>query len=154
MRSTSWTIARRLRLERQSVSSPAHGSGRVVCRPGRRGRSKPRKRVAIPRHKDLSDHRGGTRAGNGKLAVDGVVLVGEHGDYPRNERVRRNTRVINSLSRSSKSTGPATEACRCSATSTLLEMGLGQADVRHVAKHGLPVYGRLQPAGDLAHSVD
>src|SRR3954470_6076407 len=24
--------------------------------------------------------------GTGKLAVDGVVLVGEHGDYPRNEK--------------------------------------------------------------------
>ncbi|MDQ6664390.1 MAG: hypothetical protein M3Z23_08350 [Acidobacteriota bacterium] len=29
---------------------------------------------------------GALTRGTGKLAVDGVVLVGEHGDYPRNER--------------------------------------------------------------------
>src|SRR3954469_8771602 len=34
-------------------------------------------------YKSVSD---ALTAGTGKLAVDGVVLVGEHGDYPKNEK--------------------------------------------------------------------
>ena len=35
----------------------------------------------------------------------------------------------------------------------LVELGVGEGDVRHVAQHGLPVDGRLEPAGHVAHAV-
>lgn len=45
-----------------------------------RGRSK---RYGIPIHKSIAD---ALTLGTGKLAVDGVVIIGEHGDYPENEK--------------------------------------------------------------------
>ena len=44
-----------------------------------RGRSK---RYKIPIHKSIAE---ALTLGTGKLAVDGVVIIGEHGDYPENE---------------------------------------------------------------------
>ena len=45
-----------------------------------RGRSK---RYGIPIHQSIAD---ALTLGTGKLAVDGVVIIGEHGDYPVNEK--------------------------------------------------------------------
>ena len=45
-----------------------------------RGRSK---RYGIPIHRSIAD---ALTLGTGKLAVDGVVIIGEHGDYPVNEK--------------------------------------------------------------------
>jgi hypothetical protein len=45
-----------------------------------RGRSE---RYGIPIHKSIAD---ALTLGTGKLAVDGVVIIGEHGDYPVNEK--------------------------------------------------------------------
>jgi len=45
-----------------------------------RGRSK---RYGIPIHKSIAQ---ALTLGTGKLAVDGVVIIGEHGDYPVNEK--------------------------------------------------------------------
>jgi len=45
-----------------------------------RGRSK---RYGIPIHQSIAD---AITLGTGKLAVDGVVIIGEHGDYPVNEK--------------------------------------------------------------------
>ncbi|MBX7210616.1 MAG: hypothetical protein K1X78_20075 [Verrucomicrobiaceae bacterium] len=45
-----------------------------------RGRSQ---RYGIPIHKTIAD---ALTLGTGKLAVDGVVIIGEHGDYPVNEK--------------------------------------------------------------------
>ena len=39
-----------------------------------------------PQHENLSNHREALTRGGSKLAVDGVVVVGEHGHYPRNEK--------------------------------------------------------------------
>ncbi len=44
-----------------------------------RGRSK---RYKIPIHQSIAE---ALTLGTGKLAVDGVVIIGEHGDYPENE---------------------------------------------------------------------
>ena len=41
------------------------------------------KRYGIPIHASIAD---ALTLGTGKLAVDGVVIIGEHGDYPVNER--------------------------------------------------------------------
>ena len=38
------------------------------------------------------------RCGGNKLAVDAVLIIGEHGDYPRNEKGRCSTRATNSSS--------------------------------------------------------
>lgn len=45
-----------------------------------RGRSE---RYGIPIHKTITE---ALTLGTGKLAVDGVVIIGEHGDYPVNEK--------------------------------------------------------------------
>lgn len=45
-----------------------------------RGRSE---RYGIPIHQSIAD---ALTLGTGKLAVDGVVIIGEHGDYPENEK--------------------------------------------------------------------
>lgn len=45
-----------------------------------RGRSE---RYGIPIHKSIAE---ALTLGTGKLAVDGVVIIGEHGDYPENEK--------------------------------------------------------------------
>jgi hypothetical protein len=41
------------------------------------------KRYNIPLHTSITD---ALTLGTGRLAVDGVVLIGEHGNYPRNEK--------------------------------------------------------------------
>src|SRR5436853_6459188 len=45
-----------------------------------RGRSK---RYSIPLFSSIAD---ALTLGTGKLAVDGVVIIGEHGSYPKNEK--------------------------------------------------------------------
>jgi hypothetical protein len=40
-------------------------------------------RYNIPLHTSIAD---ALTLGTGQLAVDGVVIIGEHGDYPRNEK--------------------------------------------------------------------
>ena len=64
--------------------------------------------------------------GTGKLAVDGVVLVGEHGDYPKMRKVRPSIRGTSSSSRSSTCSARAGARCRCSTTSIFRGIGSGR----------------------------
>ena len=65
--------------------------------------------------------------GTGKLAVDGVLLVAEHGNYPKNETgnvICRNGGCSRPLRRCF---APTTPPCRCSATSTCPTTGAMQS---------------------------
>jgi hypothetical protein len=75
----------------------------------------------FPALKRLSHNRRGPHAGRYTLPFR-VVLVGEHGRYPRNEKGRRGTRATSSsliVQVYQDSVAP----CRCSMTSTLVELG-------------------------------
>ena len=64
--------------------------------------------------------------GGAKLAVDGVVLVGEHGHYPVNERARPHILATSSSSRLWMSIKRAESPCRSSATSIFRGIGSGR----------------------------
>ena len=67
------------------------------------GANRPQPRARRARHPSMKIYptiAEALTAGGSKLAVDGVVLVGEHGNYPRNEKGRRSTRATNSSNRS------------------------------------------------------
>ena len=77
--------------------------------------------------------------GGSKLAVDGVVLVGEHGKYPRNEKGQHAVsalRVLPADRQGFRIERPLRAGLQRQAP--LLELGLGEGDVRHRARDGLP----------------
>ena len=67
-------------------SPPADGSGLALRRPGRRQRREHDPAREFPAMKLYPTIAEALTLGGSKLAVDGVVLVGEHGRYPRNEK--------------------------------------------------------------------
>ena len=90
----------------------------------------------------------------GKLAVDGVVMVGEHGNYPRNEKGQTKyprCEFFEQIVKVFRDSGRVRAALQRQAP--LLELGVGARDVRYVPRDGVPVHGRLQPARDLAHAL-
>jgi hypothetical protein len=61
---------------------------------------------------------GAVTLGGPKLGVDGMLLIGEHGDYPINARGSNSTPVAGCSPRSSRPSGARGAACRSTATST------------------------------------
>jgi len=71
--------------------------------------------------------------GTGKLAVDAVIVVCEHGEYPHNEKQQQlypRYEFFEQVVQVFKNSG---RSCRCSPTSTSPTMEKGEADVRLVA---------------------
>ena len=65
--------------------------------------------------------------GGSKLAVDGVVLVGEHGKYPRNEKGQTKYPALRVLPGDRQSaSAPAAAPCRSSTTSICPGTGIGR----------------------------
>ena len=62
-------------------------------------------------------------AGNEGLAVQGVVLVGEHGNYPENDKFRSCIRGTSCTNRSSMYSARSATAFQCFATSTFRTIG-------------------------------
>ena len=92
--------------------------------------------------------------GGSKLAVDGVVLVGEHGTYPRNEKGQTKypryeffQQIVKVFDRQ-RPLGAGVQR-----QAPVVELGLGEGDVRHVARDGVSAHGRVEPAGDVADAV-
>ena len=82
------------------------------------------------------------------------MLVGEHGNYPRNEKGQTKYPRYEFFQQ-------IVEVFRCQRPrragvqrqAPLVELGVGAGDVRHVARAGIPVHGRVEPAGDVADAV-
>jgi hypothetical protein len=64
--------------------------------------------------------------GGKDLAVDAVLSIGEHGDYPVNAKGSASTRASASSTRPSPSSGRAAGPCRCSTTSICPTAGTGR----------------------------
>ena len=92
--------------------------------------------------------------GGSTLAVDGVVLIGEHGRYPRNEKRPDAVPALRVLPADREGLqGQRALGAGVQRQAPLVELGMGEGDVRHVAQHGIPVDGGVEPAGHVADAV-
>ena len=95
------------------------------------------------------------RCGGDKLAVDAVLIIGEHGNYPINELGQKKYpryeffKQVADVFRQGRPSRPGLQR-----QAPVVEMGLGQGDGRHVARAEVPVPGRLVAAGDVADAGD
>ena len=74
---------------------------------------------------NLSDHCRSLTLGGSKLAVDGVVMVGEHGNYPKNEKGQTQYPRYEFFEEIVEVFRRAAAPCRCSTTSTSRGIGTG-----------------------------
>ena len=92
--------------------------------------------------------------GTGKLAVDGVVVVAEHGVYPLSENgimMRPALRVLRADHQGiprQRPLGPLLQRQRA-----LVELGLVEEDGRRLARVELSASGRLEPRRNVESSV-
>ena len=92
--------------------------------------------------------------GGSKLAVDGVVLVGEHGRYPRNEKGQTEYPRYEFFKQIVERVPlERPQRARLQRQAPFLELGMGPGNVRHRAPARVPVHGRFQPARHLAHAL-
>ena len=92
--------------------------------------------------------------GTSKLAVDGVVVVGEHGDYPKNEKGQTKYPRWEFFQQIVKVYRTAAVRFRCSTTSIFRGTGTGRR--RCTTPRGrwaFAYHGGIEPAGDMADSV-
>ena len=92
--------------------------------------------------------------GGSKLAVDGVVLVGEHGNYPRNEK--RQTQYpryefFQEIVKVFRASGRSVPVFNDKHLSWNWDWAKEMYDTSR--SMGFRVHGRVEPAGDLAHAV-
>ena len=95
------------------------------------------------------------RCGGDKLAVDAVLIIGEHGDYPRNEIGQKQYpryEFFQAGRRGLPQGRPRRAGLQRQAP--VVELGLGAGDGRHGPQAELPVPGRLVAAGDVADAGD
>ena len=77
-------------------------------------------------------------AGGDKLAVDGVVMVGEHGNYPRNEKGQTKyprCEFFEQVAKVFRDSGALRAGLQRQAP--LVELGVGAQDVRHLPRDGI-----------------
>ena len=95
------------------------------------------------------------RCGGKELAVDAVLIIGEHGEYPKNEYRPDEIPALRVLQAGhrrlpqGRPRGPGLQR-----QAPVVEVGVGEGDGRHLARAGVPVPGRLVAAGDVADAVD
>ena len=91
--------------------------------------------------------------GTGKLAVDGVVVVAEHGVTRSARTASRCARITSSSNRSPKYSAPAAAPSLTSTTKSSRGTGSGPRRWSTARRVGFPASGRIEPGGDLAGSV-
>ncbi len=117
---------------------PAMDLVSILCRSDRRNDVSKTRLEEFPSMKLYPTIAEALTLGGSKLAVDGVMLVGEHGKYPRNEKGQTKYpryeffQEIVKVSEVSGRVGPDLQR-----QASLLELGLGEGDVRHVAADGI-----------------
>ncbi len=93
--------------------------------------------------------------GGSKLAVDGVVIIAEHGTIPPTKKGRCGIRATSGSRRSSRSLKTSGRAVRYSTTSTYRPPGTSASgDGRRRQAAGIPISGRLLAAGHVATAID
>ncbi len=93
------------------------------------------------------------RAGR-KLAVDAVLIIGEHGNYPDNELGQKKYPRYEFFKQATdvfRADGRAVPMFKRQAS--VVEMGVGQGNGRHVARVEVSASGRLFASGHVAHAV-
>ena len=86
-----------------------------------------------------------------ELAVDGVLLIGEHGDYPHQREGAAALPAAPALRGDRRGLPPlGAERAGLQRQALLLRLGRRRVDVRPVARAGLPDDGGLERAGRLA----
>ena len=120
---------------------------RADARPGDLSRELSRKH-GFPLYPDIA---GALTLGGDKLAVDGVLLIGEHGDYPYNAsgqklypRYEFFQKIVEVFRKSGRSVPVFCDK------HLSYDRTKARAMVDTARKHGLPADGRLEPAGHLA----
>ena len=91
------------------------------------------------------------RRGGRKLAVDGVLIIGEHGDYPRNDKgqiLYPRYEFFRQVADVFEADGRAVPVFNDKHLS--YSFTKAKDDGGHLEAPGLPVPGRLVAAGDLA----
>ncbi len=88
--------------------------------------------------------------GGSKLAVDGVVIIAEHGNYPKNEKGNYAILATIGSNKSSRSSRPPGKVSQCSMTSTCRPFGRVRGDGRGFASTWLCFPGRIIAASHLA----
>ena len=146
-------LPRRLRLERHAPSS-GDGSGLALRRPDRRRRRQQDAAERVSVDEDVSDDRRGADAR--RQQARGRRRAARRRARPlsaQREGPDACTRATSSSSRSSRSSRQRPLRAGLQRQAPLVELGMGEGDVRHVAAHGIPADGGLEPAGDVADAV-
>ena len=92
--------------------------------------------------------------GGSKLAVDGVVLVGEHGNYPRNEKGQTKYpryEFFEQIVKVFRDSGTSVPVFNDKHLSWNWEWARQMYDTSR--EMGFRLHGRVEPAGHLAHAV-
>ena len=95
------------------------------------------------------------RCGGTKLAVDAVLIIGEHGDYPRNEKgqiLYPRYEFFEQCAKVFEEDGRAVPGLQRQAS--LLQLREGEGDGGDLAAAAVSAAGRLVAAGDVAAAVD